>query len=100
MNELFTFNSQQFQAIQVPPLAPTHFRKRIIRTSETKRESSVFTSISTSEGNRNSEGNVEREAKKVRFDDFVQSAGEENNSSPQSDRINVSEEIKAKPERS
>lgn len=37
MNELFTFNSQQFQALQNPPACPPNFRKRIIRTSETKR---------------------------------------------------------------
>jgi hypothetical protein len=49
MNELFTFNSQQFQAIhqQQGPI----FRKRIIKTGEGKREISPVTSPSTCSDN-------------------------------------------------
>lgn len=93
MNDLFTFNSQQFQAIQVPPIPPASFRKRIIKTSETKRGSSVFTSISTSEGNRNSQDKIEKSNKKVSFEDSTQLTDESGKLSPQSDRVYVSEEL-------
>lgn len=93
MNELFTFNSQQFQVLHNPPVCPPNFRKRIIRTSETKRDGSLFTSLSTSEGNRDSGDKLIRPTKKVSFCDSCQLDQEQTKSSPQSDRVNISEEI-------
>lgn len=95
MNELFTFNSHQFQVLQPPPHKPT-LRKRIVKTNDGSRYSTPLTSSTTSEENQHEQSRQSKEniPKRVSFCEIAspESHKIESNgvSSPASEEIQAS----------
>jgi hypothetical protein len=66
MDDLFTFNSHQFQAATAPTPQPHHIRKRIISTVDSKRNPSLY-SLSTTSEHRHSNPKLSANPKHVAF---------------------------------